>query len=415
MLTRRHLLQSAAIAPLLSKASALQAPRLAVIATTYQHLSAPQQLCDRFLIGYPRDGEWHEPGLKVVSLYVDQKSEGDLSASRGQQFGCKVYPSVAEALCAGGNRLACDAVLILADSGKHVSEGNNQAAASPGNEFFEQCVKTFHSTGAAAPVFVAFNLSDNFSKASSMVTAARKSHFPLLAGSWLPLTWRLPDIDVPFGSTVEEALVAGGGGPEQMDFHALNALQCMMERRKGGEHGVESVQLLEGDSVWEAGKAGKWSMELLSSALSRSDTPLGLTLKDGRTQDLVGSGVLPSLATNPAAFLIRYRDGARGAVLLLDGAVRDYNFACKMQGHEPISLQFLITPAPNDTYNTGLAAIIEQMFETRRAPFPVERALLTSGVLEAARSSRERQGQIVKTPELAVTYQAPRNSQYSRT
>ena len=52
-------------------------------------------------------------------------------------------------------------------------------------------------------------------------------------------------------------------------------MQCMVERRKGGETGVKSVQMLEGDAVWKAGTDGRWSKELLSSALSRSDTPLG--------------------------------------------------------------------------------------------------------------------------------------------
>jgi hypothetical protein len=33
----------------------------------------------------------------------------------------------------------------------------------------------------------------------------------------------------------------------------------MLERRKGGETGVKAVQLLEGDDVWAAGNAGRWS------------------------------------------------------------------------------------------------------------------------------------------------------------
>ena len=38
-----------------------------------------QHMGDRFLVGYPYEGEWHKPNMKVVSLYVDQKPEGDLS------------------------------------------------------------------------------------------------------------------------------------------------------------------------------------------------------------------------------------------------------------------------------------------------------------------------------------------------
>jgi hypothetical protein len=68
--------------------------------------------------------------------------------------------------------------------------------------------------------------------------------------------------------------------------------------------GVKAVQLLEGDDVWVARAAGLWPDELLSSALSRSDTPLGLTVLDGRTQDLAAPGVLEQLVENPASAVI---------------------------------------------------------------------------------------------------------------
>ena len=84
-------------------------------------------------------------------------------------------------------------------------------------------------------------------------------------------------------------------------FHGLEALQVMMERRKGGETGVKAVQLIEGEAVWKSLSAGRISKDLLTAALSRSDTPLGLTVTDGGTQDLVASGQLPQLGPKPAA------------------------------------------------------------------------------------------------------------------
>ena len=99
--------------------------------------------------------------------------------------------------------------------------------------------------------------------------------------------------------------MVGEGGSDPMDYHALEAMQCMIERRKGGETGVKSVQMIEGDAVWKAGEEGRWSKELLTSALSRSDTPQGLTVQDGRTQDLVGSGELQKLVKNPGGVLHR--------------------------------------------------------------------------------------------------------------
>ena len=50
--------------------------------------------------------------------------------------------------------------------------------------------------------------------------------------------------------------MVGVGGFDDMDFDALEAMQCMLERRKGGETGVKAVQLLEGDDVWIAQERG---------------------------------------------------------------------------------------------------------------------------------------------------------------
>ena len=61
--------------------------RIAVVTTIYRYLSHAQHMADRFLIGYPYAGQWHRPDMKVVSLYVDQKPEGDQSQERAKEFG----------------------------------------------------------------------------------------------------------------------------------------------------------------------------------------------------------------------------------------------------------------------------------------------------------------------------------------
>jgi hypothetical protein len=234
----------------------------------------------------------------------------------------------------------------------------------------------------------------------------------MLAGSSLPVTWRLPDLELPLDCEIESALMVGvGRGSDAMDYHALEGMQCMVERRKGGETGVKAVQMIEGEAVWKAGEEGRYSKELLIAALSRSDTPLGLTLVDGRTQDLVGSGELYKLVKNPAAYFIEYRDGLRATLLMLDGALRDYNFAARVRGMGVASNQFLLTPTPNVTYSACLMSKAEEMFETGRAPYPVERTLTVSGILEACLTSRIQDHQRLETPQIAVRYRAPRLSQ----
>jgi hypothetical protein len=472
MLTRRRFVEYSALSsamlacrPLL-RSSWAQTPgrplRLAILGSVYRHQSNMQTLADRFLVGYPYDGEWHMPNVQVVSVYVDQlerqadaapspfqlamtgtkvapssaakgiagglgrdrtvgaqpapeklESMRDLSKERSQQFGFRLCSNIPEALRCGGDRIAVDAVLTIVEQDDYPSNDKGQILL-PSYDFFQQCVQVFEDEGHAVPYFNHKQLSFSFEQAQTMVKTANRLRFPLLAGSSLPVTWRLPDVDIPLGAEVQEAVMVGVGRYDGMDFDALEAMQCMLERRKGGETGVKAVQLLEGDDVWAAGKAGRWSSDLLSSALSRSDTPLGLTVLDGRTQDLVASGVLPQLVKDPAAYCIEYNDGTRATLLMLNGAIMDFNISARVAGHGLVSTQFFLPPEPNVSYSACLAAKIEQTFQSGSATYPVERTLLTTGLLEACLHSRHRLNQRLETPQLAINYQPPAESEYAR-
>lgn len=464
--------------------------RLAILGSVYRLGSNLQSLADRFLVGYPWDGDWHMPNVQVVSVYVDslapkfggprafaQMTEGQrwswafgshvnppaqraqpapsgrkvqrpdsgphpsiaqnvrqqfgervlaapapetigpangLSIARSREFGFRLCRNIPEALRCGGERLAVDAVLAVVEQGDYPKNDKGQILL-PCYDFFQQCVQVFEEERHAVPYFNHGQLSFSFREARQMVATAERLGFPLLAGSSLPVTWRLPSVDIPMGARVEETVMVGVGEFDSGDFDALEAMQCMLERRNGGETGVKAVQLLEGDDVWKTGSAGRWSKELLSSALSRSDTPLGLTLLDGRTQDLVASGVLPQLVKSPAAYCVEYADGTRATLLMLNGAVMDFNISVRVAGHGLVSTQFFLPPTPDVTDTACLAAKIEQMVTSRSAPYPVQRTLLTSGMLEACLDSRRRLNQRIETPQLAVTYQPPAESQYART
>jgi hypothetical protein len=388
--------------------------RIAVVTTVYRYLSHAQHIGDRFLVGYPVDGTWHRPDMKVVSLYVDQKPDGDQSAARAGEFGFPVFPTIAEALRCGGDKLAVDAVLVIGEHGQYPRNDKGQVLY-PRHEFVKQCVEVFEKDGVAVPVYNDKHLSYSFDKARWMVDASKRLKFPMLAGSSLPVTWRLPDIELPLNCEIESAVMVGYGGADVMDFHGLEALQCMVERRKGGETGVTAVQMIEGDAVWRAGEEGRYSRDLLVSALSRSDSPQGQTVVDGRTQDLVAKGELPKLVKNPAAYFIEYRDGLKAALLMLNGAVKDFTFAARVKGAGVQSTQFFLSPEPNVTYSACLVRKIEELFETGTAPYPVERTLLVSGVLESCLTSRLQGQQRLQTPHLDVRYRAPQQPQHART
>ena len=404
MLTRREFLQTgAAAAGFLLPGAEAPIKRLAIIATIYKYLSHAQHIGDRFLVGYPYAGAWQKPAVKVVSLYVDQKPEGDLSGERAREFGFQVYPTIAEALCHGGKELAVDAVLIVAEHGDYPRNEKGQILY-PRYEFFRQCTEVFKRSGRSVPVYNDKHLSYSFVKAKSMVETSRRLGFPMLG-----------ELELPLGCEIEDALMVGEGGSDPMDFHALEGLQCMVERREHGETGVKAVQMIEGDEVWKAGDQGRWSKDLLISALSRSDTPLGMDAAESRPEDLVSSGQLPKLVANPAAYFIEYRDGLKATLLMLDGALQDFNFAARLKGVPAIqSTQFLLTPIPNVTYSACLVHGIDQMFQTRAAPYPIQRTLLVSGILESCLTSKVQNHQRLETPHLDVAYQPPARTTFCR-
>jgi hypothetical protein len=388
--------------------------RLAVIASIYRYLSHAQHFADRFLVGYPYEGQWHRPNTQVVSLYVDQRPEGDQSLDRAREFGFDIYPTVAAALRCGGDELAVDGILIICEHGDYPKNEKGQILY-PRYEFFKQCVDVFEADGRAVPIYNDKHLSYSFAKAKEMVDAGHRLDFPVLSGSSLPVTWRLPDVELPLECEIEEALFVGCGGSDPMDYHALEAMQCMIERRKGGETGVKAVQLIEGEEVWQAGEDGRYSKELLESALSRSDSPQGLTLEDGRTQDMLGNGELPKLAKDPAAYFIEFNDGLKATLLMLNGVVSDFCFACRLKGEaDPISTQFFLPPVPNVTYSAALVHKIDEMLQSRKAPFPAERTLIVCGALESCLTSKVQDHQRLETPHLDVHYQAPAASHHAR-
>ena len=390
--------------------------RVAIIATIYKYLSHGQHFGDRFMIGYPYEGEWHHPGLQVTSMYVDQRPVGDQSEDRSREFGFAVYPTIAEALRCGGAELAVDAVVIIGEHGEYPDNELGQKQY-PRYEFFKQCVEVFEADGRSVPVYNDKHLSYSFEKASEMVADGHRLGFPLIAGSSLPVTWRLPDVELPLDCDIDEAIMVGtgGGGSDAMDYHLLEAMQCLIERRRGGETGVAAVQYLAGEEVWRAGDDGRWSWQLLEAAVSRSDTPCGATLEDGRTQDLVGSGEVKRLAEKPEAYLIEFRDGLRATLLLINGAIRDCCFAAQLRGDEdPVSTQIFLTPVPPVTYSAALVAKIVETIVTGEAAFPAERTLTVNGIQEACLRSKGQGGERLETPHLAVTYRPPAASHHAR-
>lgn len=419
MLGRRTFLKSigaAALGPTLLHAAETSGnkPRLAVVTTEWRYHSHAWHMAERFLTGYPINGKWHRSPFQVVSAYVDQVPDNDLSRDRASEFGFTIYPTIAEALRTGESKLAVDAVLIIGEHGTYPSSEIGQTKY-PRYEFFRQVADVFREDGRSAPVFNDKHLSWKWEWAKEMVELSRELDFPFMAGSSLPVTWRMPSIEMPHGAQVEEIVCLANGSVDSYDFHALEVIQCMAERRHGGETGVVALQALRGDSVFQAIDAGSWAdggfdPTLWDACLCRSQT---LAQTPTASHRFPTPQQIREWVKDPVAYRFEYADGLKATMLLMNGLVSDFNFAARLKGHaEPLSTLFYLPPVPNVVYSAALMSKVERMFETGKATYPVERTLLTSGLVEAGMKSLADQQRRLPTPHLDVRYQVTPESHF---
>jgi hypothetical protein len=251
-----------------------------------------------------------------------------------------------------------------------------------------------------------------------MYDTAQQMGFPFMAGSSLPVTWRTPSLEMPLGSRVPEAVCVGYGGVDSYDFHALETLQCMVERRQGGECGVKWFQAFRGDRFWQAHHEGVWSRELFEAALARSHT---LTPSRPGFNDVYPTlDEMKKIVTDPIAYHYEHHDGLKSTMILMNGLVQDFNFAGFVEdGKRILSTQMYLPMPPARatlaSFFTPLVNNIEAMFLTGRASYPVERTLLTTGLVIAGVESLHQDQARLDTPHLNVAYQATRESTYWRT
>jgi hypothetical protein len=364
---------------------------------------------------------------------VDQVPEGDLARERAARHKLTLYPSIAEALTLGGSKLAVDGVLII---GEHGTYPKNELAQTlyPRHKWFKEVVKVFEASGRSVPVFNDKHLATNWADAAEMVADSKRLGFAFLAGSSLPVTWRVPEVEPPLNCPLVESVSVCYGGVDSYDFHGLETAQCMSERRAGGEVGVRSIHALKGPAVFDLLARRDATVDLMLAALSRSHT---LTPGTGYTYAIPTLESLRLGSPDTVAYFIEHLDGFKTTMFLLNGgtpavaglsqksrdalfsgrAVRDFTYAGRMTNGEVISCKMHLPMPPYyatlaDFFNP-LMNHVERTILERKAPYPIERTLLTTGMTALAVESLHR-GAAVETPELKVAYQPSAESQFWR-
>jgi hypothetical protein len=411
-LSRRSFLTSSAAAAALAclPVRAAERPRkkIALIGTEVRRHSHAQHFIDRFLLGYTWNGGWRRPDVDLVSLYIDQFPEGDLARSTAKRFGVPIHSTIADALTMGTSKLAVDGVVIIGEHGNYPRNEIGQKLY-PRFKFFKEVIRVFEASGRSVPVFNDKHLSTDWKECVEMVEDSKRLRFPFQAGSSLPVTRRLPAIDLPYGTPLSESVCACYGGMDSYDFHGLEVAQCMSERRAGGEVGIQRVLALRGAAMWQHVSARESTQRLLVAALSRSHN---LPVKDGYPTDAVTFDWARQVFPEGWAYFIDHRDGFRTTLFML--AIRDMNYAGLNSRTGEITSCQMYLPMPGHGSTTAdffnpQTRYIEKMIMENRAPYPVERTLLTSGMTMAGVQSFHL-GKSVETPEMAVRYKGLKES-----
>ncbi len=427
--SRRTLLASVPAATLLSvsgrRPTAAAAPqgrkKIAALATEFRKLSHAEVIIDRFLEGFGWETAHHKPEVDLVALYVDQFPEGDLARERAARHGeMKIYPTIAETLCCGGDKLAVDGVVIIGEHGKYPNNEKGQTLY-PRYEFFQQCVEVFKRSGRGVPVFNDKHLSWNWPWAKEMVETAQAMSFPLMAASSVPITWRIPSLEMPLDSQIEEAVAIGPGNVDSYDFHVLETIQCFVERRRGGETGVKWIEALRGPAVWKALRSGSfasggWDPALWEACLCRSHQLAPARAGFNHVYPTLAD--LERMVPDAVAYRFEYLDGLKATMLLVNGISQDITFAARVKGRdEPFStLMFLGPTADTQPHNFDpLVWHIEQFVLSGKSALPLERTLLTTGLVAAGVDSLAQQGKRLETPHLAIRYRPNPESTFRRT
>ena len=392
--SRRDFLAGMAAVSLARPGRAVSAPpasskKVAAIVTTYFRYSHADNIVTRFMEGYSIVGKSYPPPCRVASLYIEQVNDLDIGRPLAKRWKVHLAKSVADALTLGTGRLAVDGVLLVAEHGDYPVNARGQILY-PRRRLFEEIVKVFRASKRAVPVFNDKHLAYSWKDAKWMYDQSRALGFPLMAGSSVPVTYRRPDLRPPVGVAWERAVAVGYGHFEVYGFHTLEALQCLAERRKGGETGVKAVQCLRGKDAWDAAGAGQWDRTLLDAALAAVP---------GKRR-----GKVEEADRDALVYLVEYADGLQGVAYLSPRHVREFAFAGRVKGSARPRACWFELPLPQRDHFSFLVGNVARMMVSGKPSYPVERTLLTTGMLAFLIDSKAAGHKRLPTPELALEY-----------
>ncbi|MBI1324864.1 hypothetical protein GC170_16995 [bacterium] len=364
--------------------------KVAAVVTTYFYGSHADVILGKIMDGWKQDGG-PGPALTLEGVYIEQTPDKtDIGREMCKKHGVPLFDTIEKAVTVGGNGIPVDGVLCIAEHGNYPFNAKEQQLY-PRKRFFEAITDTFVKHGKVVPVFNDKHLGPVWEDALWTYQRAKALNVPFMAGSSMPVGYRTREIDLPVGSEIEAAVGIGYSGLDIYGIHALEFFQSHVEKRKGAETGVESVRFLKGDDIWRAVDAGAVSRTALDAAFEAVPKTGSPDIRQDKQAGL---------------FLFDYVDGLSGAIFMLS-CVQGTSIGIKLKGKEqPIATAFDERTTPRHPHFAYLLKAIERMFHTGKPTYPVERTLLTSGILDRVLTSRAEGSRWIMTPELEIAYKS---------
>ncbi len=382
-----------------------QRPRIACLVSYW---AATRSHAD-WIICKLMDGYWwqgaHTPSrVDVVSVYIHQFDESGLGQKVCKAKNIPIFKTVAEAVTLGGTELAVDGVVIVGEHGNYATDLKGHWLL-PRWWIYHQVIRVFEQSKRSVPVFNDKHLSYNWDEARWMFDKSRELNFPLTGGSSIPCYYRKPEIELDPDTPIKASIVVGAAHDEGGIFHCIDTLQCFVERRKGGETGVKSVQNIRGPETWKWVERNPWAANLLE-AVRKS-----FGLKQGYFQENV----------RPSVLIVEYNDGTKGAVI--SGLNVGWTYAGEIEGQkEPVVISMLGMPGPFSQYHASnaLPHWITETMVTKQEPFNAERLLLSTGITNQFNESNwdnsrySAVGRKIETPFLNISYRSTRGALFNK-
>ncbi|MFN7921317.1 MAG: hypothetical protein U0Q16_14545 [Bryobacteraceae bacterium] len=370
--------------------------KIGAIITTYYRNSHADVFIGNILRGFWWEGKPHQSELDIAAMYIEQTPDAtDIGRAAAAKHSIPLKASIAEAMPAG-----IRGVVLIGEHGNYPMNAKGQKLY-PRYELMEKIVNVYRLTGRALPLFHDKHFSTEWKKAKQMFDWSRELKFPLIAGTSLTLTWRRPALELPLEAPIKRAVGYFYGDREAYGYHGIEIFQGMVERRRGGETGLNWVQCIEGPDVWKWSAENPWARELLAEAMRHDDT-----LQRGKPEDTV---------KKPMLFLLGYRSGLLGVLYMLTGHTQQGGFAVELEGaSQPSVCCFLTQWGRPWSHGNGLSYWVERTIVEGKEFYPPERTLLATGATEAIMDSAFAKGAKIDTPHLDVRYKAQRESRFMR-